>query len=499
MVDDSCYSCLAHFAIISALRWRVLAIKMISPDGCSTCSSTPSPISCERQHSCFVTVRKTLEMVDSQDTNQTYGQPTQHPIDECDAAQLVQIPTNEFLMDLDGDILDYHEVLKLGSSGSSLMGESGDHYMEQKPIVVVDQQTPLMAALLDHMDRTPTLDEIENPVYNFNVDLNGETSGKSSWMFSSRLNKVFVKMGQACTFNISYQALTHQELFVRAMMVCSAPEDMHYPVYRCENHRGSDNVNPKLPSEVKAHVMRCFNPSARYVGTENGVAFKDRLAVIIPLGMTSQEQVALNVSLEFVCQNSCRIINRRTTAIIFTLEDVHGQILGKKSLHLKVCSCPKRDKMKEEETVAPTKRKSDTQLQAPPGKKIAKVATLSRQIAAQQQQLQQRRLTPSPTSGKLAFIKREISAESLNGCNQKARSITPSHSQEMVEANGIPVTVLLPSVEMANKVAEYAFQIVAAELVRSHADQDDSKKLAAYLTNIRRVQTRASKRKKASR
>lgn len=147
-------------------------------------------------------------------------------------------------MDLDGDILDYHEVLKLGSSGSSLMGESGDHYMEQKPIVVVDQQTPLMVALLDHMDRTPTLDEIENPVYNFNVDLNGETSGKSSWMFSSRLNKVFVKMGQACTFNISYQALTHQELFVRAMMVCSAPEDMHYPVYRCENHRGSDNVNP---------------------------------------------------------------------------------------------------------------------------------------------------------------------------------------------------------------------------------------------------------------
>lgn len=236
--------------------------------------------------------------------------------------------------------------------------------------------------------------------------------------------------------------------------------------------------------------MRCFNPSARYVGTENGVAFKDRLAVIIPLGMTSQEQVALNVSLEFVCQNSCRIINRRTTAIIFTLEDVHGQILGKKSLHLKVCSCPKRDKMKEEETVAPTKRKSDTQLQAPPGKKIAKVATLSRQIAAQQQQLQQRRLTPSPTSGKLAFIKREISAESLNGCNQKARSITPSHSQEMVEANGIPVTVLLPSVEMANKVAEYAFQIVAAELVRSHADQDDSKKLAAYLTNIRRVQSK---------
>ncbi|XP_062554769.1 cellular tumor antigen p53-like isoform X2 [Armigeres subalbatus] len=463
---------------------------MISPDGCSTCSTAS-----ESQNNCYVTVRKNFEMVDSQDmTVQTYEhQDPAQPVEECDAAQLVQIPTNELMMDLDGvTLFDYpeYETLKFEAIGS-LLEESCDQDMESKP--TIDQKVMAVAALLDHMDRTPTLDEVENPVYNFNVDLNGETSGKSSWMFSSRLNKVFVKMGQACTFNISYQTLAHQELYIRAMMVCSAPEDMHQPVYRCENHRVSDNTNPKLADEVKTHVMRCFNPSTRYVGTENGVAFKDRLAVIIPLGLTTQEQVALNVSLEFVCQNSCRIINRRATAIIFTLEDSQGQILGKKSLHLKVCSCPKRDKQKEEESLAPAKRKSDTHLQAPPGKKVAKVATLSRHPG---QQLP--RLTPSPPLGKLAFIKKELSSETLS-CGQKARAIAQANSQEMVEGTGIPVTVHLPTVELAAKVAEYAFQVVATELVRnSTTEPEGSKKLAAFLTSIRRVQTRKFRRVKTA-
>lgn len=418
-------------------------------------------------------------MVDSQDTNQTYDQ-NQHPVDDCDAAALSQIPTND-LMDLDSDTmfqLNYEEVFRLSSL--PLIEDSCDQDMEQKPMV----QLPA-PALLDHLNKTPTLDEHHDPVFNFNVDLNGEQSGKSSWMFSARLNKVFVKMGQACTFNISYQALNYQELYVRAMMVCSAPEDMHQPVFRCENHRCSDSSNLKLSDVVKTHVMRCFNPSAEYVGTEQGVAFKDRLAVIIPLGTAIKEQAALNVSLEFVCQNSCRIINRRATAIIFTLEDAQGQIFGKKSLHLKVCSCPKRDKQKEEESLGPTKRKSDTQLQAPPGKKITKLGAVQRHPS--QQHPHQLRLTPSPTSGKLAFIKRELSSDSPGKPVHKTRSLTPCNSQDAAEGTGIPVTVNMPTVELAAKVAEYAFQVVAGEIIRTQ-DNTEQKKLAAFLTSIRRVQ-----------
>lgn len=429
-------------------------------------------------------------MVDSQDTNQTYDQ-NQHPVDDCEAALLSQIPTND-LMDLDSDMMlqleSYQEVLRLESL--PLMDNSCDQEMEQKPMV---EQMPL-PALLDHLNKTPTLDEHHDPVFNFNVDLNGETSGKSSWMFSSRLNKVYVKMGQACTFNISYQALTGHELYVRAMMVCSAPEDMHQPVFRCENHRCSDSSNLKLPDVVKTHVMRCFNPSAQYVGTEQGVAFKDRLAVIIPLGSTVKDQASLNVSLEFVCQNSCRIINRRATAIIFTLEDAQGQILGKKSLHLKVCSCPKRDKQKEEESLGPAKRKSDTHLQAPPGKKVAKLGSVQRHPSQQHQHHQ--RHTPSPTGGKLAYIKRELSTDSVGRPVQKTRSLTPSNSADLAEGTGIPVTLHLPTVELAAKVAEYAFQAVAADLIRS-TDNTEQKKLAGFLTSIRRVQSRANRKKTA--
>lgn len=135
-------------------------------------------------------------------------------------------------MDLDGEMFpleSYQEVLKL----------------ESLPTLEDCKQVPagVIPAHLEHLNKSPTLEEHHDPLYNFNVDLNGENSGKSSWMFSSRLNKVFVKMGQACTFNISYQSFNYQELFVRAMLVCSAPEDMHYPVFRCENHRCSDNNN----------------------------------------------------------------------------------------------------------------------------------------------------------------------------------------------------------------------------------------------------------------
>ncbi|XP_058812939.1 cellular tumor antigen p53-like [Topomyia yanbarensis] len=416
-------------------------------------------------------------MVDSRETNQTYGR-NQQPVDDCDAALLSQIPTSELMMDLDGGMFQlepYQEVLKLESLPDM---DQCDQSMQ-----IPKSVTPLV---LDHMNKTPTLEEYHDPVFNFHVDLNGETSGKSSWMFSSRLNKVFVKMGQACTFNVSYQSLNFQELQVRAMLVCSAPEDMHYPVFRCENHRCSDNS--KLPEDVKSHVMRCFNPSARYVGSESGVAYQERLAVIIPLGSTTQDQASMNVSLEFVCQNSCRIINRRATAIIFTLEDVHGQILGKKSLHLKVCSCPKRDKQKEEECLAPTKRKSEEQLQAPHGKKVAKVSTAHRNPTGQQRPQR----TSPPLPGKLAYIKKEGSPDSSPTSafhHRRARSLTPYSSQELIEQPATTISIPLPSVPAAVKVAEYAFQVVAGDLVRC-VDDDQRKHLAAFLTKIRRLQKR---------
>lgn len=41
-------------------------------------------------------------------------------------------------------------------------------------------------------------------------------------------------------------------------------------------------------------------------------------------------------------------MNRRAVDVIFTLEDACGRVLGRRKLSVRVCSCPKRDKEKEE-------------------------------------------------------------------------------------------------------------------------------------------------------
>lgn len=409
-------------------------------------------------------------MVGSQGTSQFYDLQQQIP-DDSDAGLLAQIPTNE-LMVIDSSMFP-QELLK----------EDMEH-CEQ--LELPSAATPML--ILDHMNKTPTLEEYHDPMFDFHVDLNGESSSKASWMFSSVLNKVYVKMGQTCTFNVSYQSLNFQDLFVRVMLVCSAPEDMHHPVSRCENHRCSDTTSPKLPEEVKAHVMRCYNPSARYVGVESGIAYKDRLAVLIPLATSTLDITSHNISLGFVCQNSCRIINRRSTAIIFALEDLNGRILGKKTVNLKVCSCPKRDKKKEEGGIVPIKRKSSDTSTASSAKKVAKMSIAHRHPSGQKQFLEnlvsikkERSPETSPTSSKHHQHRRHTNA-------RRARSLTPHSSQELVDQTATTITVPMPSVQAAVKVAEYAFQVVAGELVR--CGEGERSKLAAFLTHIRRLQSK---------
>lgn len=57
----------------------------------------------------------------------------------------------------------------------------------------------------------------------------------------------------------------------------------------------------------------------------------------------------VRVNYQFMCKNSCPSgMNRRAVDVIFTLEDGCGQVLGRRKLSVRVCSCPKRDKEKEE-------------------------------------------------------------------------------------------------------------------------------------------------------
>lgn len=68
------------------------------------------------------------------------------------------------------------------------------------------------------------------------------------------------------------------------------------------------------------------------------------------------------LKLQFTCQNSCSGgMNRKATSIVFTLENEYSEVFGRKIMNFKVCSCPKRDKDKDEEGLKamPKKRKGE--------------------------------------------------------------------------------------------------------------------------------------------
>lgn len=47
---------------------------------------------------------------------------------------------------------------------------------------------------ISHLHKPPTLEEIEETQYRFEVNLPGEHSGKNTWVYSTELKKVFIKM-----------------------------------------------------------------------------------------------------------------------------------------------------------------------------------------------------------------------------------------------------------------------------------------------------------------
>lgn len=210
-----------------------------------------------------------------------------------------------------------------------------------------------------------TLEEVTYDDYQFEMNLQS-SSNNGSWIFSEKLNKLFVKHMQPLQLFPTYKKPSNDlELFFRAMIVPIAQEDSKVCFVTCPNHRSkcADN-NP--------HILRCVHKTATYTGTEDGYYCKNRLQVALNLCEVAPNEP---ISLQFFCQNSCSGgMQRKQTAVIFTLEDRYRNILGKKFVNFKVCSAPKRDVIKEEQDKIelPKKRKSNFQA-AGSSKKIPKI------------------------------------------------------------------------------------------------------------------------------
>ncbi|CAH0553712.1 unnamed protein product [Brassicogethes aeneus] len=174
---------------------------------------------------------------------------------------------------------------------------------------------------------------------------------KQPWVFSIALNKVFMDMSNPfpIDFKIKDSYMRTEQLYVRATPRYSQTQSLHDLVHRCINH---EHIHEPTNKDVgdplhRQHIIRCKNPNTTYLGDKNK---NERLSVIIPLSTPEAGTDSVKEMYEFVCKNSCPVpgMNRRPIQIIFTLENVQGIIYGRRVLNVRICSCPKRDKEKEE-------------------------------------------------------------------------------------------------------------------------------------------------------
>ncbi|XP_043270359.1 cellular tumor antigen p53 isoform X2 [Venturia canescens] len=209
----------------------------------------------------------------------------------------------------------------------------------------------------------PVLDEFSGK-YNFQMKLNNQGPGKHC-VYSEMLQKIFINMEQTLSLRFEWEPFV-EGLWLRSSMVFSQDQNRSDPVKRCHNHMASTTAANAVHPEIVKHVVRCLHPGSIY--EDQG----SHLSVITPLGMPQAGSDYVPMNFQFYCKNSCASsMNRRATELVFTLETHSGEILGRRRLPVRVCSCPKRDKEKEESenrlglVRVPKKRK----ISAPVGKK----------------------------------------------------------------------------------------------------------------------------------
>lgn len=331
------------------------------------------------------------------------------------------------------------------------LGNCADIEMSQ----VLQQQVyqPLV-----HLNKLPMTDLMDTD-YAFNIELNSESASKTSWMFSTKLNKVFVKINTYLNVHASYTNVDeNQQLFVRAMIVYTSANDLAEPVKKCPNHREQSGV------EYPEHILRCaMSQSPHYVGTEFGKFFKDKLAILIPMGAIASNEP---LKLLFTCQNSCSGgINRKATSIVFTLENEFGQILGRKTMNFKVCSCPKRDKDKDEESISkslPKKRKLE-QTAPSTSKKVAIPVPVVKQESD---------LTVSMNSDPMMLVSMPSDLQSL----------TSGLLDLKQEQGSCDINITMPTQELKQRLLVLAYDMVSGELTRTR----DAATLEPYLIDIQK-------------
>ena len=134
---------------------------------------------------------------------------------------------------------------------------------------------------------------------------------------------------------------------IRALPVYKDIANRHHPVLRCPVHSDSKHpTNTEIHSpDINKHLVRS-QPPARY--QENNVS--GRLSVVSDIRDQAPGCDYITVVYQFMCLGSCPGgLARRPINLIFSLETPTGKIVGRQNLEVRICTCPSRDMINEEE------------------------------------------------------------------------------------------------------------------------------------------------------
>ncbi|KAI3387116.1 hypothetical protein SNEBB_009957 [Seison nebaliae] len=202
---------------------------------------------------------------------------------------------------------------------------------------------------------------------NYNIEMKIDSSIKdqksTSLTYSTKLNKIYVRMDSPCPLIIRLQRPVNEnkKLFVRFMCCYARAEHAQTPVIRCPTHSQNDNLTQTSNRSSKIvsygnHLLRCDNRSAKY--EENSI--DGRHSVIVPISRNNSNEfnennqnssmtIDTSFILRFMCYSSCvGSLNRRPINLLMILEDNERNIFGRCVTSVRVCACPGRDRRNEE-------------------------------------------------------------------------------------------------------------------------------------------------------
>ena len=177
-----------------------------------------------------------------------------------------------------------------------------------------------------------------------------EVSGKQrqNVQYSDLLQKLYIKQNHFANIELLYSgsSTATSDLSVSACLMFTCPDQAQHHVTTCRQHsRGSDG---KLREALSEFVLRMSSDSlqAKYTLSNSGRRFvrMDNLPCAAPLNLQSS-----TVGVKFTDLSSCPGgINRRNTALVLALTAHSGQPLGRRVIPVRICTCPKRDREKDE-------------------------------------------------------------------------------------------------------------------------------------------------------